>query len=291
MPTIVEKGPLWRDMERYLRSSARRKDLLVALVSHGPVNAGNVDGFVDTLIAEEWKWSRAIYIDPAGLPAPAPVLEKGRDTALYHLKTQWFSAANIFNILAEINPVIVPPTYEFRPLSADEAAAAAELLRMAFIDALEASLGVASGWKDVAVPSMTQLDAEMSLRDWPLEIYWVCGKGDGFEVLIEAHRLQRSSINLCFHTIKCSLKLAWSGIKQLAQLKSPLVNPLRPLFGGVVTMNIVTPPVHFDVPDLMFLPDGVDDVKTKKLGVLCARTWNPGVAASMVLPPDLGGAE
>ena len=238
MPTLVEKGPLFRDLEQFLKGVGRRRRMLSVLNRIGPVNAvpgagpplALINAIVNTVGTG---WSNEVVLLPT-VPARVP----GLPSARAFFEELWFTqATTVFQ-------------QTLFPLSQNDLNDAAEVVRIGLMDALEASMGITGSWRGTnAVPKYYS-----HRRFWPIELNWVCGKLDGFEMIIAVRRLPVSAWHL-------SLRGAVSAAAGHGR---------SPFKDGVVTVNITTPPVINSVPGFV---DGMamDVIKQNQNGILVTR--------------------
>jgi hypothetical protein len=240
MPTLVEKGPLFRDLEQYLKDVDQRRTMLAALHSVGPVNIPNsgppvalVNAIVDTVGPNGW--DAAIY-----LVTPTVVPVTGVAAVRVFFKELWFTEASCM-----FQQILYPLTQENLNI-------AAEVFRIGMMDALEASMGITDSWrKSNKMPSVYALR-----RFWPIELNWVCGKLDGFEMTIAVRRLPATALHV-----------SWKGA-----IASVMGGGRAPFKDGVVTVNITTPPVDNSVPGFMAGPLK-DEIKKNRDGTLVTRNY------------------
>jgi hypothetical protein len=116
-----------------------------------------------------------------------------------HLKTHWFTAAGFWNSLQKTSTSTINgnayDNYTGSPLP--NPASGEKILVQGLVQALEVSLGLETGQSvpdlvdatgtaipDPSRPGSNMLDIAGLKKNLPVDVYWVCGKFDGFEVQV-----------------------------------------------------------------------------------------------------------
>jgi len=249
---MVEKGPVFRDLDTFLQKTHYRQRLLDRLAPlHRVTDDVELDRFVNTLVDTPGiAWQGNISI-PA---ATAVGIADGRETVRWHLRQQWFGGPPN------------PKFFSYLPLGPTTDAqrwSAAEVVRSGFVDALLLSLGKLH-------------PGDQRLRDFPIDVLWVCGKNDSFQAILSVRRLQRSGAVANIRAVLPALK----------------ARRLAPFKGGLVTLLLITPPVASNTSSF---PPGADRNKvfTDNTGMLVidSDAATGVVANSVVLPVGYGGAD
>ena len=182
MPTVVEKGLAFSSFDDYYEDSARRLRILLSLKRYVP-QAGTK------------------ATDQGGVAATTAFDTRILDSQdmLKHMKKHWLGIDGSGNTWFSRLEVQADGTYAVVPVKAAEGEAAVESIGQGMIHALEISLGLEEADYDVNTrayrpvklgilrrtgppPTTTYVMTGVPRRDIPVEIFWVCGKSDGFEM-------------------------------------------------------------------------------------------------------------
>ena len=180
MPTIAEKGQIFMAIDDYYINPVNRLKTLLALRAISAIGTGKGDG-VSTI--------QGIISADQGLHILSEWF--GAQNAAPHDQGSWFRTINMPTTTVgsgatakqKYNPTGKGTLGTLGRLALDEAA---NQIREAMIVALEVSLGLAGGGAADGLALTADQNAlnVQPVRNLPLDIYWICGKANGFETIV-----------------------------------------------------------------------------------------------------------
>lgn len=188
MPLIVHKGETVTKLEARWKDSAMRFQSL--LYHRWVLNPATPPPWVGPGSISP-KSSVVVGASLTEMPSGAPVLTGDEPR---HFDEDWFGPmnTNFFRVISLPRTATGEIDIHAQATLSNMSTAAAERARLmvtrALVEALELSLGLADGdsgglaLNDKATE--WAFDSAKPARDWPIAIYWVCGKADGFDVEI-----------------------------------------------------------------------------------------------------------